>query len=329
MLSRVRTGEIAVDKNVSLARYVEDWLVDRAGLRRRESTVREYERCLVSYVLPSIGGVRLAALNTPMVESLFDRLAEAGLSHNSIRNVKKALSACMSDAVASRVLSTNLVRHARLPENARPPKPIVVPTSTEVRDLLESTQGTALGRLLVLLVSTGARVGEGLATKWSDLDLDAGTWVLAQTLTVNRAGQTVIGRRTKTGRVRSIRLTPAAVQALREQRVEIAANRLAALAWEDNDLVFPTAIGTVSDPHNKRRELKNHARKVGYETSFHGLRHYAATVAMANVSSTQVQQLLGHASHRTTTDVYGHLLQGPQETAANAIAESLGMQGFV
>ena len=49
---------------------------------------------------------------------------------------------------------------------------------------------------------TGARVGEILATKCKDLDLDKQRWNLVATLTRNDEGKGELGSRTKTGEAR-------------------------------------------------------------------------------------------------------------------------------
>ena len=85
------------------------------------------------------------------------------------------------------------------------------------------------------------------------------------------------------------------VDALKEQRVRVAELRLVlGEAWTDLDLIFPTSIGTVVDPNNVRRRLKETAP--GFPGSFHGLRHAFASAAVAVLpSDAAVAKVLGHA----------------------------------
>ena len=79
-----------------------------------------------------------------------------------------------------------------------------------------------------LLLLTGARREEVAGMKWSELDLDAGVWMLP-------------GKRTKNGRDHRIPLSPQAIALL--DRLGIAAIK-AGRGYEDGDLVFSTSAAT-------------------------------------------------------------------------------------
>ena len=106
---------------------------------------------------------------------------------------------------------------------------------------------------------------------------------------------------------------------LRIQRRSVAEARLRATVWRDDDLVFPSSIGTPQDPHNLRRALKPHAERVGFPGSFHALRHWYSTEALEHVSIVQVAKALGHARTSTTTDLYGHQSDDAGERIAVAV----------
>ncbi len=56
------------------------------------------------------------------------------------------------------------------------------------------------------------------------------------------------------------------------------------------------------------------------EVRFHDLRHtHAALLVAEGTHPNVIQSRLGHASIRTTLDVYGHLLEGLDEDAADQL----------
>ena len=329
MSNRVASGVITVDKSRTLSAHVEVWLAHRAESRRRSSTVREYERCLRTYVLPALGSKRLTTITTPMVEDVLDTMAAKGLSRSTVNQGKKALAAALSDAVRDRLLGVNVASAARLPEILSAPKPVQIPEPSEVQALMDKSQGTELGRLLILITYTGVRIGEALGAKWADFELDAGSWTIERTTTLDRKGRIVLGTRTKTGATRTVPLTAHVVESLREQRRQVTAARLRAFAWADLDLVFPSSTGTVMEPTNMRRQLKIHTKELGYPGAFHTLRHYTASVGLATATPAQVSRLLGHANTRTTLDVYGHLLHSVAVEITDAVADSLSQKRLV
>lgn len=234
------------------------------------------------------------------------------------------MSAVLNEAVLSRDIRSNVARAARLPEVGSG-KSKDRATLDEVAALLAKAAGTELYELLLVLVYTGCRIGEALGAKWSDFDLDAGRWHLSRTTTLNMDGQVVLGDRTKTGDARLVHLQPDAISALRTQRARVASVRLKhGKMWQENDLVFPTNVGTPQDARNLRKDLRVIAEKAGYRHSFHELRHVFATVAASEVSMASLSKVLGHRRLSTTSDLYAHLYDPDAVKATRAISDALG-----
>ncbi len=325
MVTRKETGETVLDRGISLDDYTQQWLAGPAFKGRRESTVREYRRRLEAHVLPLIGRRRLGRLTVTDIELVLDEAAKRGLRQASLRGLRNAISAVLSEAVLSRDLRSNVARAARLPE-VGPEKSKDRATLDEVAALLSKAAGTELYELLIVLVYTGCRIGEALGAKWSDFDLDAGRWHLSRTTTLNIDGQVVVGDRTKTGDARLVHLQPDAISALRTQKARVASVRLKhGKMWQENDLVFPTHVGTPQDARNLRKDLRVIAEEAGYRHSFHELRHVFATVAASEVSMASLSKVLGHRRLSTTSDLYAHLYDPDAAKATKAVSDALGI----
>jgi integrase len=106
------------------------------------------------------------------------------------------------------------------------------------------------------------------------------------------------------------------------------AERLAALVWqpwEDHpDLVFPTVIGTPTDPRNALRAFAAIAERAGLVgVGLHTLRHSAASALIASGAHIKVvQELLGHSSYGITADIYSHVAIEQQREAAERLGEA-------
>ena len=157
-----------------------------------------------------------------------------------------------------------------------------------------------------------------------DLDLDEGVWRLSRTTTLNASGQVVVSDRTKTGEARLVALQEPAVAALKAQRVAVAEQRLkVGPLWVENDLIFPTSIGTPQDSRNLRKQLGELKEKSGYRHSFHELRHFFATVAASEVPMSSLSKVLGHRRLATTSDLYSHLYAPDASRASAAVGKAL------
>jgi len=97
--------------------------------------------------------------------------------------------------------------------------------------LLEAGEGGPLGPILVVMASTGCRVGEALGATWIDVDPQDRTWLIARTTTLNSDGQVVLGHLTKTGDTRTVPLTQHVVHALREHPTMFEPMMRTASAW--------------------------------------------------------------------------------------------------
>lgn len=326
MNGKADAGEPVLDAGATVKAYADLWIKDRAGRRRRESTVREYGYRMDHYIIPTLGKMRLKEVTVVDVEDLLDALVSKGLSRGTVIAIRNALAGMLQDAVRSRHLAVNVARIAQLPEiGTSDSTPVEIPTDEQVKALVTQCSGTELATIVAVCIGTGARIGEVLAMRWTDIDFDLGIWRVSRTLTRDLAGSAVIGQRTKTGHSREVALSPDVIVDLRRQRTTVAKGKVKSAYWQEHDLVFPTSIGTVQDPNNVRRTLKPLATAAGFPGSFHALRHWFASIAVTMFPDVTVSKVLGHVRTSTTTDLYSHLRSS--DAAQIAVAVSVAVKG--
>ena len=148
--------------------------------------------------------------------------------------------------------------------------------------------------VFLLQAHTGLRIGEALALRWEDVDLEAGT--LSVTGTMIRVPKVGIRRqeRPKTDEsARTIDLTPAALDIL-QHRVH------------ETDLVFPDRLGRPRDPNTVEKLWRLERDSLGAEgVTTHAFRKTVATMLdEAGLSARAIADYLGHAQVSTTQDKY-------------------------
>ena len=192
-------------------------------------------------------------------------------------------------------------------------------SAKQIKRFLKAAEGDEYFALFVLAVTTGARIGEILGLAWSDVDVRRGQ------LTIQRAAKEVGGHLfvedTKTPRSRrTIKLTPQAVEALKDVRKKAkAGDRL------DRPVFCDTAGGYMRRSNIIARHFYP-IRKIAKipQIRFHDLRHSAATLMLSSgVPVPTVSAVLGHANPATTLAIYSHVLPGHQDGAAAAVANAL------
>jgi integrase len=202
------------------------------------------------------------------------------LSPASVRLIPGVLSGALKQAVRWQLITTNPANATKRPKQSqREIKPL---STAEAKRLLAAAEGDRHEGLYVLALSTGARIGELLGLRWSDLDFDAGTLRIERTRSAAKTGPTFGSP--KGGRARTVHLTPMAVESLRSHRTRQSAERLAAVVWEDADLIFPTRTGGVVRPSTLTDDhFKPLLERAGLPRSvrFHDLRHTCATLLLS------------------------------------------------
>ena len=150
---------------------------------------------------------------------------------------------------------------------------------------LRSSPNPMLRYIVAFLLFTGARKREALDARWSDIDIEARTWVIPMT---------------KTGMPRTVYLSDGALQLLAALKDDPAHNpRL--------PHIFPNP--KTGKPYACIFHSWNAARAAAGLDEFriHDLRHSFASILVNNgVPLYDVQKLLGHASIKTTQR-YAHL----------------------
>jgi integrase len=173
-------------------------------------------------------------------------------------------------------------------------------TASQTAQFLRHVRGHRLYALFHLVALRGLRRGEAAGLRWSDLDLDA------RTLTVSGQLQQLGGRmvsgppKSDAGR-RVIALDKTTIAALREHRFRQEGERAAAGArWAEAGYVFTTRAGKPVGPDRMTRLFRKLVAACGLPpVTLHGLRHGAATLALAAGTDLKiVQDQLGHPDRR-------------------------------
>ncbi len=174
----------------------------------------------------------------------------------------------------------------------------------------------------------GMRGGKVLGLGLDDLDLDG------QRLRIRRSLQRIEGKlklvSSKTEESQRTVMLPALVVAAlgehlarREQERAIAGDH-----WVESGCVFTTRRGTFLDARNMLRDYyKLRDAAASPAIRFHDLRHLAASLLhAAGVPSQAIRKLLGHASVRTTEEIYTHVTKDMEPAAAGKMTSILTAQ---
>jgi integrase len=194
--------------------------------------------------------------------------------------------------------------------------------------LIKRLRGNPLYVLVSLALATGMRRNEMLGLRWGDVDLDAGRLTIEQSLEQTTAhGIRIKGPKTKHGR-RTISIPAHLVAGLRqhwreqqEQRLRIGLGKA-----PDSAPVFTTADGGHLSPSGISKAWSRVMAAIGMPgVTLHSLRHTHASMLIASgMDILTVSRRLGHSSPTITLAVYGHLIHGTDDRAAQIMEAAFG-----
>jgi integrase len=308
----------------------------------KPKTKSSYSYNVERYVIPRIGGVRLQDVRPLMITQLYAGLRVDGgrdgseLGWQSVQSIHRTLSTASNAAARMQLIHSNPAARAQLPPRPRAAtredreaEDLKVFSPGQLHEFLGAASEHRLGCLFHLAAYTGARRGELLHLRWSDVDLERGRVLVMGSRSL--AGSEVVEGTPKSGRSRTVSIDPQTVLVLREHRARQAEERLAAGAvWEDRaDYVFRSSTGEPVHPDTPSKLMKRlcAAAQVPWRR-FHDLRHTHATILLSHgVPPHEVAERLGHADATITLKVYAKVLRERSNGLGDAFAAAMSGAG--
>ncbi len=317
-LGKIDAGLTQEIMQLSYGDYLSDWLANIKPTVRF-TTFEQYQQISRDYVSPFLGSVKLFELRPSHVQHLYAIHLENGLSVRTVRMVHCVVHRSLNQAVQMGLLERNpasVVKPPRLQQSE-----MKFFDEQQVQAFLIAVDATEdrYQALWKLAITTGMRLGELLGLKWIDLDWQKATLQVRRQLKVVRGGGfRFLEPKSKAG-LRSILLGQDTLSALREHRDTLYRERgELGDRWQEEDLVFPSSVGTPTRPAKIFVRFKKLLQLAGLpDIRFHDLRHTAASLMLNHgVPLIVVSRRLGHAQPSITLNVYGHMIPSMQEAAA-------------
>ena len=324
-LAKAGSG-VAAAPPKTLSMLLEEFFTQHVDKKLAPKTIERYHeqaKCLN----PELLAMPLADITPLHLNREWNRLLQSGghtrrnktprpLSAKTVRNIAGVVSSAFIRAVKWGLVTANPVTNSEPPVPKKHHGMALLPTEQML--LIESASGPwCLPMFLELSAATGARRGEVLALRWSDIDgCDV---VISRSLTQTR--QTLEFKCTKTDRPRHVNLPQSVVISLEahRKRQDQFRRQFGPDYRADLDLIFANPDGTPLKPDSVSASVSLLCRRLGLPkgVSLHTLRHSHGSVLLADgVDLATVSERLGHSSVRVTADIYSHALRGRDQEAA-------------
>jgi integrase len=317
---------IAAALPTTFAMLLQEFFRQHAEEKLAPKTIDRY-RELATYLAPELRAMPLGEITPLHLNREWNRLLKSGghhrktkqarpLSAKTVRHVAGLVSSAFARAERWGLVTSNPVTHSE-PPVPKKHRGIALTPAQQVLVFESATGPWCMATFLEVGAATGARRGEVLALRWSDLQ--DGRAIITRSLTQTR--QVLEFKDTKTERPRDVKVPASALTALEEHRKRQNEFRqqFGSEYRTDLNLIFANPDGTPLRPNSVSSVVSLLFRRLGLPkgASLHSLRHSHGSHLLADgVPLPVVSERLGHSSVRTTADIYAHALRGQDDEAA-------------
>lgn len=277
-------------ETMTVAQAIESYIDSKSNILS-PSTVKSY-RSLQKNHYQQIGDIPLKKLTRQMVQREFNLYA-ASLSPKTCRNLRGLLSAALGMYFPEFNLKISM------PEKEK--KEILIPTEAELRCMLSCARNTPLYLPILLAFSMGLRRGEICGLRWKDIDFEKHTLHVHTSLVENEHKEWVEKPPKSYSGNRVLDIPSFVYNDLKSMCPKNKQERITDLLPKNITNLFPGFLRRSGLPRYR----------------FHDLRHYYASVMLANnVPDKYAMKRMGHSTNSMIKNVYQHIItQKDQEVS--------------
>lgn len=286
----------------------------------KQSTMAAYVLILENHVLPEFGDND--SLHEHDVQAFVLKKIEHGLSAKSVKDILIVLKMVMKFGVKNEWMN-HYEWDIKFPVNSQP-KELEVLSVANHKKILDYVQHnfTFMSLGIYISLSTGLRIGEICALKWSDINVADGT------ITVQRTIERIYMVEGEKKHTQLVINTPKTVNSCRE--IPISKELLAMVKPMKKVVNADFYVLTNEDKPTEPRTYRNYYNRLMEKLDipklkYHGLRHSFATRCIeAGCDYKTVSVLLGHSNISTTLNLYVHPNMEQKKRCINKMLKSLG-----
>ncbi|MDR3260026.1 MAG: site-specific integrase [Fusobacteriaceae bacterium] len=322
-------GLIFTPPEISYSDLLDRWLSEYAKINCKVTTQEFYHHIIRKFLKPFLGNQRIKSLTPKLLQEFIYSLSG---SYGYKTNIKTLLSSTLEYAIYPLgLLQNNPACFLKIPKEQKKERNRYIDLEIFSKIILLAKRPYV--KIAVLLgYYCGMRLGEVFGLTWNNVDLIRNTITIEKTLSVLEGKKYHLGiPKTQTSN-RTIAINKYLSRELYSFKLFQEENKK---IYKNSYSYYNNAHGTLTLGGNKnlnlvivrengmmnmitfsKKILPTISKMINFKFTFHDLRHTAASDLVASGANIKyIQERLGHASVKTTLDIYAHVTNTMEKEA--------------
>lgn len=326
-LAEVQSDTYIEKSDITLYELAKEIIEDKKN--SNEVNLNTYKR--LTYTLGyikdgDIGDIPIQKITAKQIKDFLN--SKTSYSNSVLQKIFQLLGQTFRRAVDRNYINKNpmLSEEVKRPKSDKKDREVISLSIDEEKKLIEalSLENKAYKNIILLMLFTGMRVGEVLAIKINDINLQEHNLYINSTLTRDNTDKTILGETTKTQHSKRIITITDNIQKILEDALnDTYKNEYDLLFYDKKGFITPSEVNSYLIRLNKKYSIAN-------ELHNHMLRHtYATRCIEAGMSVKVLQKKLGHSKIETTLNTYASVLarfEGQEDDKLNFYLENIGIK---
>lgn len=288
-----------IDCDKTVFSIYSEW-INSIQFQIKESTIANYKTKAIKHIIPEIGSKTIRAINKDDIHALINKKLKEGLSNRYVGDIIITLKSIFKYAASCYNFFNPLI-DVKLPKRMKSNVQLLdVNEEKKLREFTyQNRNESTLG--VILAMTTGIRIGELCALKWSDINLKKQTLTISKTIQriqthdeIKKTKIIITEPKSETSK-RIIPIPTCIIPLLKEYKT-------------DNRVYLLSNTTKPIEPRTMQYRFKKILQSLALPSiHFHALRHmFASRCVKLGFDIKSLSEILGHSSVEITLNRYVH-----------------------